>query len=115
MAEFWNPTGRLLRNPSTRLALTVAGMCHLGSPAAPLLVAFKDTLRLFVDRQRSITPSPSEVVEAKVTSQEVAYWLAGSGPGNLLGAAPEVILRKVGQLVEHEPYLWHRFAAPWMC
>jgi hypothetical protein len=87
-------------------------MWHLGSASAPLLVAFKDTVRFLVERQRSIIPSPSEVVEAGVTSHEVARWLAGSGPGNLLGPGADVILRKVGQLLQHEPYLWHGFRRP---
>jgi hypothetical protein len=90
----------------------VAGLWHLGSASAPLLVAFKDTVRFLVDRQRSITPSPSEVAEAGVTSHEMARWLVGSGPGSLLGPAAEVIVRKVGQLLEHEPYLWHGFSRP---
>jgi hypothetical protein len=82
-------------------------MWHLESASAPLLVAFKDAVRFLIDRQRSIIPSPSEVIEATATSADLARWLAGSGPGNLLGAAADIILRKVGQLLEHEPYLWH--------
>ncbi len=108
----WNQNNHWLPNDGTRLALTVAGLWHLGSASAPLLVAFKDTVRFLVERQRSITPSPTEVVEARVTSQEVARWLAGSGPRGLLGRAADVILRKVGQLLEHEPYLWHGFMRP---
>jgi hypothetical protein len=41
----------------------------------------------------------------------VADWLGGSGRG-LLGPAADVILRKVGQLLEHEPYLWSGFSRP---
>ena len=92
----WNRDSRGLPNAGTRLALTVAGMWHLGSASAPLLVAFKDAVRFLVDRQRSIIPSPSEVIEAAATSAELARWLAGSGAGGLQGAAAEVILRKVG-------------------
>jgi hypothetical protein len=108
----WNSDGHWLPNPDTRLALTVAGMWHLGAASAPLLVAFKDAIRFLVDCQRSITPSPSEVIEATATSTELARWLAGSGPGNLQGPAADVILRKVGQLLEHEPYLWHGLSHP---
>jgi hypothetical protein len=107
----WSRDGQL-PNTGTRLALTVAGMWHLGSVSAPLLVAFKDAVRFLVDRQRGIIPSPSEVIEATATSTELARWLAGTGPGNLQGPAAEVILRKVGQLVEHEPYLWNGFSRP---
>jgi hypothetical protein len=108
----WHQDGTFLPNDGTRLALTVAGLWHLGPAAAPLVVAFKDTVRFLVQSQRNSVPSPSEVVEAKVTSHEVARWLAGSGPGNFLGLAADVILRKVGQLLEHEPYLWHGFFRP---
>lgn len=104
--NYWRPKG------DTRLALTVAGMWHVGSPAAPLLVAFKETIQFLVERQRSITPSPSEVVVAEVTSGEVARRLAGSGPGGLFGPAVEVFVRKVGDIAEHEPYLWHAFTRP---
>lgn len=108
----WNRDSHWLPNAGTRLALTVAGMWHLGSASAPILVAFKDAVRFLVDRQRSIVPSPSEVIEATATSTELARWLAGTGPGNLQGPAADVILRKVGQLLEHEPYLWHGFSRP---
>lgn len=101
-----NQDNHWLPNDGTPLELTVAGLWHLGSASAPLLVAFKDTVRFLVERQRSVTPSPTEVVEARVTSQEVARWLAGSGLGGLQSPAVDVILRKVGQLLEHEPYLW---------
>jgi hypothetical protein len=108
----WHSDGRWLPNPGTRLALTVAGMWHLGSASAPLLVAFKDAVRFLADRQRSIIPSPSEVVAATATSAELAHWQAGPGPGNFQGPAADIILRKVGQLLEHEPYLWHGFSRP---
>lgn len=108
----WNNDNHWHPNDGTPLALTVAGMWHLESASAPLLAAFKDTVRFLVERQRSITPSPSEVVVAGVTSHEVARWLGGSGRGGFLGPAADVILRKLGQLLEHEPYLWHGFSHP---
>jgi hypothetical protein len=107
----WSTDGRV-PNAGTPLSLTVAGMWHLGPASAPILVAFKDAVRFLVDRQRSITPSPSEVIQATAASTELARWLAGTGPGNLQGLAAEVILRKVGQLLEHEPYLWNGFHRP---
>jgi len=108
----WSRDSHQPPNAGTRLALTVAGMWHLGPASAPLLVAFKDAVRFLVHRQRSITPSPSQVIEATATSTELARWLAGAGPGNLQGPAADVILRKTGQLLEHEPYLWHGFSRP---
>ncbi len=107
-----NSDSNWLPNPGTRLELTIAGLWHLGSAAAPLLVAFKDAIRFLVDRERSIIPSPSEVVEATATSAELGRWLAGTGPGNLLGLAAGVTLRKVGRLLEHEPGLRTRFGRP---
>jgi hypothetical protein len=107
----WSTDGRV-PNAGTPLLLTVAGMWHLGQASAPILAAFKDAVRFLVDRQRSITPSPREVIEATATSAELARWLAGTGPGNLQGPAAEVILRKVGQLLEREPYLWSGFHRP---
>jgi len=50
----WNNDNHWLPNDQTPLALTVAGMWQVGSPAAPLLAAFKDTLRFLVGRRHSI-------------------------------------------------------------
>lgn len=108
----WNKDSNWLPNDDTPLVLTVAGLWHLESAAAPLLMAFKDTVRYLVECQRSMIPSPTEVVQPKVTSLDVARWLAGSGPGNLLGPAADIIMRKLGQLIEHEPYLWRGFGRP---
>jgi hypothetical protein len=70
-----------------------------------LLVAFKDTLRFLVEKQRSITPEPYELTETGVTSQELARWMAQSV---LFTPAVDVFVRKVGQLLEHEPGLPYR-------
>lgn len=107
-----NQDNHWLPNDGTRLELTVPGLWHLGSASGPLLGTFTDTVRFLVERQRSVIPSPTELVEARVTSQEVGRWLAGSGSGGLPGPAVDVFLRKVGQLVEHEPYLWRGFMRP---
>jgi hypothetical protein len=105
----WHKDGTWRPNDTTPLHLTVAGMWHMGSAAAPLLAACMDTLRYLVKAQRSITPSPAEVVEARVSSQAIAGLLGGAG---LRGPALEIFVRKVGQILEHEPYLWHRFMRP---
>jgi hypothetical protein len=104
--------GNWLPGAGTRLALTVAGLWHLGTASAQLLAVFKDTVRFLVERQRSIVPSPSQVVEAAAASTELAAWLQGADSGNWLGAAAEPLLRKNGRLLEHEPYLWHGFHRP---
>jgi hypothetical protein len=107
-----NQDNHRLPNDGTPLELTVAGLWHLGSASAPLLGAFMDTLRFLVERQRSIIPSPTELVEARVMSQEVGHWLADSESGRLPDPVVDVFLRKVGQLLEHEPYLWRGFMRP---
>lgn len=76
-----NRDSHWLPNAGTRMELTVAGMWHLGSASAPILAAFKDAVRFLVKQQRSITPSPSEVIEATATSTELARGLAGPAPG----------------------------------
>lgn len=106
---WYQHSGNRTPNADTPVALTVAGLWHLGTASAPLLVAFKDTLRFLVEKQRSITPEPYEVTETGVTSQELARWMARNG---LFTPAVDVFVRKVGQLLEHEPYLWHGFWRP---
>lgn len=106
----WSSDGHWLPNPGTRLTLTVAGMWHLGQAAAPLLTAFKEAVRLLVMKQRDIVPSPLEVIEATATSGDL--WRLLTDTGYLQGPAAEVIFRKVGQLLEREPYLWHGFHRP---
>jgi hypothetical protein len=106
---WYQRSGILTPNADSPVALTVAGLWHLGTASAPLLVAFKDTLRFLVEKQRSITPEPYEVTETSVTSQELARWMAQNG---LFTPAVEIFVHKVGQLLEHEPYLWHGFRKP---
>ncbi|MBL6280465.1 hypothetical protein JMF97_30365 [Micromonospora fiedleri] len=52
------------------IALTVAGLRYLPE-AEPLLRSFVTTIRHFVDRKRNLVPSPTQVVEATVTSAEI--------------------------------------------
>lgn len=109
----WNNDNHWLPNDKTPLALTVAGMWQVGSAAAPLLTAFNHTLRFLIERERSITPSPTEVVVARATSHDVARRLSGPDPGGgLYGPAVDIFVRKVGELVEHEYYLRTEFARP---
>jgi hypothetical protein len=67
----WNRNNHWLPNDGTPLALTAAGLRHLGAGAAPLLAAFMDTTRFLAERQRDITPSPAQVVQATVTSHDL--------------------------------------------
>lgn len=108
----WNRDGDQGPAAGTRLTLTIAGMWHLGPAPEQLLGAFKDTVRFLVDRQRSIIPSPSEVVEATATSEDLALWLAGAVPGAPQNMDADALASKIGCLLEHEPYLYNGFSRP---
>lgn len=68
----WRQDSHLEPGPEARVALTIAGLQHVGEAAAPLLNAFVATVLLMVEQQRQLVPSPSEVVEATVTSAMIA-------------------------------------------
>ena len=87
------------------IALTVAGLRHLPE-AEPLLYAFVTMIRHLVDRKRNLAPSPAKVVEATVTSAEIASELLHGSTGT--GATPPVdaTMRKLRQLLAHEPFLY---------
>jgi hypothetical protein len=87
------------------VALTVAGLRHLPE-AEPLLRSFVAVIRYLVDRKRNLVPSPRKVVEATVTSADLADKVLTASIG--AGAAPpvEATMRKVRQLLGHEPFLY---------
>jgi hypothetical protein len=90
----------------TPVALTVAGLRHLGTDSAQLLASFMDTLRFLVKKHRSIEPDPYEVKTESMTSQELARWLVQTG---LFNPAVDVLVSKVGQLLQHEPHFGSGF------
>jgi hypothetical protein len=93
------------------VALTVAGLRHLPD-AEPLLRSFVAVIRYLVDRKRNLAPSPRNVVEATVTSADIAdKVLAASIEA---GAAPpvEATMRKLRQLLGHEPFLYSVLQQP---
>ena len=71
------------------LALTVVGLRHLPE-AQPLLWSFMTMIRLLVDRKRNLVPSPSKVVEATVTSAEIASELLTASIGASAAFLPQV-------------------------
>lgn len=105
---WYQHNGGQIPSQTTEVGLTVAGLSHVGA-AAQLLVAFKDSLMFLVKEQQAITPDPYEVSAQRVASQELGRQLA---QGGLLGPAVDVFVRKVGQLLEHEPHLWQQFSRP---
>jgi hypothetical protein len=86
------------------VALTVAGLRHLPE-AEPLLRSFAAVIQYLVERNRNLIPSPRKVVEATVTSAELVDKVLTASIGG--GAAPpvEATMRKVRQLLGHEPFL----------
>jgi hypothetical protein len=84
------------------IALTVAGLWHLGTDPAQVLAAFMDTLRFLVKKHRSIEPDPYEVKVEAVTSQELASWMTQTG---LFTSPVDSLVPKIGQMLLHEPHL----------
>jgi hypothetical protein len=108
----FNSDNHWLPNDSTRLELTVAGLWHLRPESGLLLRAFTEAFRFLVERVQMLEPSPSQVVQVTVSSGEVARRLAEAGIPQVSGPAAEIVVRKVGQLLEREPYLWSGFMRP---
>ena len=69
-------------------------------------------MRYLARRLEAADPSPFEVVEVTVSSMEVARHLTRAGVPAVSGPAAEITIRNVGQLLEHEPYLWSGFMRP---
>jgi hypothetical protein len=90
----------------------VAGLWHIRPDGVELLMAFTETVRYLASRLEAADPSPFEVVEVTVSSMEVARHLTSTGVPAVAGPAAEITIRKVGQLLEHEPYLWNGFMRP---
>jgi hypothetical protein len=108
----WNSDNHWLPNDGTRMALTAAGLWHVRPESELLLDAFAEAFRYLVSRLRTMEPSPCEVVQVSVSSAEVGRHLAAAGFPVASGPGAEIIVRKVGQLLEHEPYTWSGFMRP---
>lgn len=93
------------RQPEDEIGLTIAGMAHL--PAASGEVAlFLETLAVLVETHRSFKPSPTEVVEVKISATELRDCLAPTWRLNTVG------LVNIRDTLGHEPAAWHCSASP---
>ena len=93
----------------TPIALTIAGLWHVGGDSAQLLAAFMDTLRFLVAWHRRIEPDPYEVKTVEVSSEDLAHWMRQSG---LFAPIVDELVPRIGQLLQHEPYLLSGFRHP---
>jgi hypothetical protein len=107
----WRQDSHSQPRPDVPIALTVAGLRYLPE-ADPLLRSFVAMVQYFVDRQRNLIPSPRQVVEATVSSADIADKVLTASIGG--GAAPpvEATMRKLRQLLEHEPFLHYSHRPP---
>jgi hypothetical protein len=108
----WHSDSVPVPNEGTPIALTAAGLWHVRPTSDVLLDAFGETVRFLIEHQRMVKPSPVRIVQATAGSAEVASHLAGAGIRGVPGPLAEIVMRKVGQILEHEPYIWHGFARP---
>lgn len=87
------------------IPLTVAGLWHL-EEAAPLTDVFLDTVRYLVTKQGALAPDPRCVVSATVSSEEVNQKILAGTIGSPGMRSEELLLSKLGRLLEREPILW---------
>ena len=91
--------------PDEPVALTVAGLGH-APEAEPLLKAFLATVGYLIDEQRRVVPSPTKVVAATVPSVAIADQVLTTSINVEAASSVDSTLRKLRQLLEHEPILW---------
>lgn len=108
----WHQDSLAVPNEGTPIMLTAAGLWHVRPASDRLLRAFGETVRFLIGRLGAVEPSPTEVVGVTVSSDEVARHLAGTGVISAGAPDADVIMRKIGQLLEHEPYIWHGLMRP---
>jgi hypothetical protein len=104
----WRNDSFMAPRPDARVAVTIAGLAHLPE-AAQHVDAFMTALRYLVRRQAELTPSPDEVVEAQVTSEEIELALSGAWPDGSTSAAT---MRKLRQYIATEPFLYNVIIQP---
>jgi hypothetical protein len=103
----WRDNSHIGPQADTRVMLTVAGLRHLGPGTEPLLGSLLVTLRCLADAQRALVPSPSQVVEATVSSGTIAEELTTWSIRGVSAPPVEATMRKLRQLIGHEPFLYH--------
>jgi hypothetical protein len=91
--------------PSDNVALSISGMSRT-TRKHPDITGFIATLRYLCDRQRTFTPSPSEVQTILVTSDEIREALTlGDGVAQW-APLPENLMR-IAKLIPQEPSTWN--------
>lgn len=103
----WRDNSHMAPQPDSRVTLTVAGLRYLRPGTEPLLGAFLVTVRHLVDTQRVLVPSPAKVVEATVSSDTLANVIKTESIRGVSAPPVEATMRKVRQLLGHEPFLYH--------
>ncbi len=109
----WRSDSHMQPLPGTEIALTVAGLSHLGE-AAPLLAMFLAVIELMIEKQRRLVPEPRTVVDANVAYQAIYRRVLKAG--RLAGALPEanltlrkdqleLVLHQVRQLLVGQQHL----------
>lgn len=101
----WRMDSYMQPQAENPVALTVAGLRHLPE-AEPLLHAFVTVFRFMVDEQRKLRPDPRKAVEASVTSEAVEQQILTASIAGASAPPVTMTLRKVRQLLGHEPFLY---------
>lgn len=99
----WRTDPHLQPRPEALVAVTVAGLSHIRE-AEPLLAAFLTMIRYLVEQQRRLVPSPDQVVTATVTRAAIEGQIATAINEGLCPYPGDDALRKLRQLLMHEPY-----------
>ena len=107
----WRMDSHIDPQPDNRVALTAAGLRYLPQ-AQPLLDTLLTAIQYLVDRQRMLIPSPSTVVEATVTSEELAKELLTASIAGKSAPPVDLTMLKLRQILSHEPFLWSAIQQP---
>jgi len=91
-------------NPDQQVALTVAGLRYIPG-AASLIDTLLRTVEFLVTEQRKVIPSPTTVVEATVTSEQMTEHLVQVSIEGRSAAPVEMTMNKLYELFSHEPIL----------
>jgi hypothetical protein len=107
----WRMDSHMEPQPDSRIALTVAGLRYMPQ-AESLLGAFLTAVQYLVERQRDLVPSPDTVVEATVTSEEIAKQILTASIAGTSAPPVDATMLKVRQVLGHEPFLWSAISQP---
>jgi hypothetical protein len=80
--------------------------------ASALLGAFLTAVQYLVERQRDLVPSPNTVVEATVTSEEIAKQLLTASIAGTSAPPVDATMLKLRQVLGHESFLWSAISQP---